>query len=301
MATAAAEPVRAVASERPGQLWAGLRYWLGNWKLSAGLILILLLVVFSIVGLGFVTWDDTVVGATPRSAPPSLKYLLGTDNVGRSMMALMVYGIPTSLEIGLIAGLVGVAVGTLLGLVTGYFRGPLDAVIRTIADITLTIPSLMILVVIAAYFRTTTVELTALIVAIFAWAGPTRAIRSQTLTLRERGFIRVSKLSGKTELEIIILDIMPNLLPYIIAGLVGSVAGGILASVGIQLLGLGPLFTPNLGMILQFAFNGGALFQGMWWWWGPPTAALLILFIGLFLISLALDEWANPRLRERVG
>jgi len=262
---------------------------------------VLLLVVFSIVGLGSVTWDDTVVGAAPRSAPPSPRYLLGTDNVGRSMMALMVYGIPTSLEIGLIAGLVGVAVGTLLGLVTGYFRGPLDAVIRTIADITLTIPSLMILVVIAAYFRTTTVELTALIVAIFAWAGPTRAIRSQTLTLRERGFIRVSKLSGKTELEIIILDIMPNLLPYIIAQLVGSVAGGILASVGIQLLGLGPLFTPNLGMILQFAFNGGALFQGMWWWWGPPTVALLILFIGLFLISLALDEWANPRLRERVG
>jgi peptide/nickel transport system permease protein len=209
----------------------------------------------------------------------------------------MVYGIPPSLEIGLIAGFVGTFIGTLLGLITGYYRGIADTIIRSAADVMLTIPSLMILVVIAAYFRTTTIELTALIVAVFAWPGPTRAIRAQTLAMRERAFVRVAKLCGRGDLAIIVLEIMPNLMPYIAAGLVGSVAGGILASVGIQLLGLGPLFTPNLGMVLQFAFSGSALYQGMWWWWGPPTAALLLLFIGLFLISLALDEYANPRLR----
>jgi peptide/nickel transport system permease protein len=256
--------------------------------------------VFSVVGLFLVSYDETIAASGSLSQKPSARYPLGTDNVGRNILALMVFGIPTSLEIGLIAGSVGIVVGTVLGLTTGYFRGPLDTVVRSLADITLTIPSLMILVVIASYFRTTTIELTALIVAIFAWAGPTRAIRSQTLTMRERGFVEVAKLSGRSEIRIVLQEIMPNLIPYIAAGLVGSVAGGILASVGIQLLGLGPLFTPNLGMILQFAFNGSALFQGMWWWWGPPTVALIILFIGLFLISLALDEYANPRLRERV-
>jgi peptide/nickel transport system permease protein len=119
--------------------------------------------------------------------------------------------------------------------------------------------------------------------------------------LRERAFIPLAKLSGQGDFEIIIKQILPNLLPYTMAGFVGGVAGGILASVGIQLLGLGPLFTPNLGMILQYAFNGAALFRNMWWWWGPPTLALMMLFIGLFLISTALDEFANPRLRERTG
>jgi peptide/nickel transport system permease protein len=119
--------------------------------------------------------------------------------------------------------------------------------------------------------------------------------------LRERAFVRVAKLSKRSDLEIILLELAPNLLPYIAAGFVGSVIGGIGASVGIQLLGLGPLFTPNLGMILQNAFAGSALYLDMWWWWGPPAVALIVLFVGLFLISLALDDFANPRLRTRAG
>jgi peptide/nickel transport system permease protein len=268
-----------------------------NWKLVVGASLVAFLVLFSLIGSFFIAASEAEVGAAPFSVAPSLQYPLGTDNVGRNILALMVYGIPPSLEIGLIAGLVGTFVGTMLGLLTGYFRGTADTIIRSTADVMLTIPSLMILVVLASYFRTTTVELTALIVAVFAWPGPTRAIRAQTLAMRERAFVRVAKLCGRSDLAIILLEIMPNLMPYIAAGLVGSVAGGILASVGIQLLGLGPLFTPNLGMILQFAFSGSALYQGMWWWWGPPTFALLLLFVGLFLVSLALDEYANPRLR----
>ena len=93
------------------------------------------------------------------------------------------------------------------------------------------------------------------------------------------------------------VEILPNLLPYIAAGFVGAVSGGILASVGIQLLGLGPLLIPNLGMILQFAMNSGAIYQGMWWWWGPPALTLILLFVGLFLISMAFDQFANPRLK----
>lgn len=286
--------------DRPS-LVRSARYWLGSWKLSVGLILVLSLVLFSLIGRLFVSYAQTDVAAGPLNASPSLAHPLGTDNVGRSIFALMVYGIPPTLEIGLIAGLVGTVVGTTLGLVSGYFRGWWDSVIRILADITLAIPALMILVVIAAYFRTTTIELTGLLVAIFAWAGPTRAVRAQTLSLRERAFVRVAKLSGRSDFEIIMIEIMPNLLPFIAAGLVGSVLGGIGTAVGIQLLGLGPLFTPNLGMMLQFAFTGSALYQGLWWWWGSPTAALIVLFIGLFLISMGLDEFANPRLRERVG
>lgn len=293
--TAVPPPVR-----RVGWRSASLRYWLGNWKLSLGLVLVLSLLAFSLIGRLFVDYAQTEPVAAPFKLPPSPEYPLGTDNAGRNIFALMVYGIPPTLQIGLIAGFVGTVVGTALGLISGYYRGFWDTIIRSAADITLTIPALLILVVIASYFRTTTIAVTGLIIGIFAWAGPTRAIRAQTLTLRERAFVRVAQISGKRDIQIVLGEILPNLLPYIAAGLVGSVLGGIGAAVGIQLLGLGPLFTPNLGMMLQFAFTGSALYSGMWWWWGPPSLALVILFIGLFLISLALDEFANPRLRVRV-
>lgn len=281
------------------RFWRSVRYWLGNWKLTIGLILILGLTGVSIIGSYIVDYDLTKVSAGAFNARPSAEYLLGTDNVGRDMWALMIHGIHPSLKVGLIAGIIGTAVGVILGITAGYYGGKTDLVISTAADIFLTIPSLLILVVLASYIRTTTIEFTALVIAIFAWAGPTRLMRSQTLSLRERAFIPLAKLSGQGDFEIAIRQILPNLLPYIMAGFVGAVSGAILSLVGIQILGLGPLFTPNLGMILQSAYLGAAIFRGMWWWWGPPTVALMIIFISLFLISIALDELANPRLRER--
>jgi peptide/nickel transport system permease protein len=291
---------QAEATIRRG-FWRTLRYWLSNWKLSLGLTMVLSLVLFSLIGSFFVERKKADMMWGPLRQAPSLATPLGTDNTGRDMLALMVYGIPTSLAIGLIAGGIGTTVGTVLGLMTGFYRGRIDNIIRTIADIVLTVPSLMILVVISSYVRSTTIEVTGLVIALFAWAGPTRSIRAQTLSMRERGFISLAKLSGLSDFEIIIRHILPNLLPYIMAGLVGSISGAILASVGIQLLGLGPLHIPNLGMILQFAFYGAAIYQGMWWWWGPPAVALLILFLGMFLISMGLDEYSNPRLRQRAG
>ena len=281
------------------RFWRSVRYWLGNWKLTIGLILILGLTGFSLIGSYIVDYDLTKVSAGAFNARPSAEYLLGTDNVGRDMWALMIHGIHPSLKVGLIAGIIGTAVGVILGITAGYYGGKTDLVISTAADIFLTIPSLLILVVLASYIRTTTIEFTALVIALFAWAGPTRLMRSQTLSLRERAFIPLAKLSGQGDFEIAIRQILPNLLPYIMAGFVGAVSGAILSLVGIQILGLGPLFTPNLGMILQSAYLGAAIFRGMWWWWGPPTVALMIIFISLFLISIALDELANPRLRER--
>lgn len=286
-------------TQAPSELWTNVRYWLGNWKLSVGLAMIVALTAFSLIGSLVVDFDRTRVAAGDFNAPPSAEYPLGTDNVGRDIWALIIHGIHPSLKVGLIAGVIGTALGVVLGIVAGYYGGWIDAVISTTADIFLTIPSLLILIVLASYIRTTTIEFTALVIAIFAWAGPTRLMRSQTLSLRERAFVPLAKLSGQNDFEIAIKQILPNLLPYIMAGFVGSVSGAILALVGIQILGLGPLFTPNLGMILQAAYEGAAIFRRMWWWWLPPTVILMMIFISLFLMSVALDELANPRLRER--
>lgn len=273
------------------------KYLLGDWKLAIGLLITAGLLLFGPIGAMVVPESGVRLGAGQYAQPPSSEYLLGTDTTGRDVLAMMVYGTPPTLRIGFLAGGIGTLVGVILGLLSGYYRGPIDTVIRSAADVALTIPALAVLVVLAAFFRTSTVELMALIVALFAWPWPTRAIRAQTLTLREQGFVSMSILSGRNNLEIIFLEILPNLLPFIMASFVSAVSGAILVSVGLQLLGLGPIITPTLGLILQFAFEYAAIVRGMWWWWGPPTLLLMLLFIGLFLISMALDEIANPRLK----
>ncbi len=122
-------------------------------------------------------------------------------------------------------------------------------------------------------------------------------IRSQTLSLRERLFVEVAKLSGQNDFEIIFFQILPNLMAYLAATFVGAVSTGILAAVGLEVLGLGPQNVPTIGRVLYYAFTYSAMFRGMWWWWAPPIVTLAIIFTGLFLMSISLDKYANPRLQ----
>jgi peptide/nickel transport system permease protein len=267
-------------------------------RLRAGLAIVIGLILLGPVGTTLLGSSGLRLGSGPYSAPPSIGHLLGTDSTGRDVLAMVAHGALPTLEIGLLAGGIGTLLGVVLGLVSGYVRGPVDALIRSAADIALTIPALAVLVVLAALLKTQSVELMALIVGLLAWPYPTRAIRAQTLTLRERGFVTLAVLSGRNPFETIFLEILPNLLPYVTASLVGAVSGGIMVSVGLQLLGLGPITTPTMGLMLQYAFSYAAVARGMWWWWAPPTLFLVLLFAGLFLISVSLDEWSNPRLRR---
>ena len=278
----------------PPTLVGGLR----NWQLVLGLAIVLGLTLLGLIGSAAVGHEGLRIGSAPFVRAPSLVYPLGTDSSGRDIWVFLLHAIGPSLKIGLIAGAAGTLVGVLFGLVTGYLRGPIDSVIRTSADIVMTIPALAVLIVISAYVRVQSIELMALIIALFAWPYPTRNVRAQTLALREQGFVQIARLCGKGELRIAFTEILPNLLPYVIAGFVGSVAGGILTSVGLQLLGLGPRQVPTLGLMLEESFQAGAIVRDLWWWWSAPTVALVLLFLGLFLISLGLDHVANPRLRR---
>jgi peptide/nickel transport system permease protein len=165
----------------------------------------------------------------------------------------------------------------------------------------LVIPTLAILITVSAYVRVVTVELMAVIVGLLAWPLPARVIRSQTLGLRERLFVQVAKLSGENDFEIITRQILPNLTAYLAATFVGAVSGGILASVGLEVLGLGPQNVPTIGRTLFYAFKYTALLRGMWWWWAPPVVTLAIIFTGLFWMSISLDKIANPRLKGSRG
>jgi peptide/nickel transport system permease protein len=284
---------------RPGRLGAVQRYMRRNLSLVAGIVLLLILGLF--VGLGHIFVDTSRSRAlsAPAIRPPSLQYPFGTDRQGRDLLAAMVAGTPLTLRIGFIAGFLGVGVGSLLGFASAYYRGKVDAIIRGTVDIGLTVPGLLVLIIIAVSLKGgLTVDQMALIVASLAWLQPTRTIRAQVLSLRERGYVEVARLSGMNGPEIIVKELMPNLLPYLAATLVNAVSSAILASIGLEVLGLGPVDSPTLGMTLYWVNYNAALINGWWWWWLAPIVIILIVFLGLFFLTVGLDELANPRLRR---
>jgi peptide/nickel transport system permease protein len=276
-----------------------ISYTARNRSLLVGTLLLLALVLFVVIGRLFVDIEDARALSAPALRPPSWDYPFGTDRQGRDLLAVMVAGTPLTLRIGFIAGFLGVGIGAVLAFTAGFYRGLTDTIIRSVADIGLTVPGLLVLILIAVSVKTSlTVNEMALIVAYLAWLNPTRTIRAQVLTLRERGYVELAAMSGMGGLEIIFLELMPNLLPYLAATLVSSVSAAILASIGLEVLGLGPMDSPTLGMTLYWVNFNAAMINGWWWWWVPPIVIIVTVFLGLFFVTVGLDEIANPRLRK---
>jgi peptide/nickel transport system permease protein len=278
-----------------------LGYLRRNVSLLVGLVFLGILAVFIVVGALTVDTGNAQPLSAPALQPPSWEYPFGTDRNGRDLLAVMVAGTPLTLRIGFIAGFVGVSVGAVLAFIAAYYRGRVDTLIRSIADIGLTVPQLLVLIIIAVSLKgSLTVNQMAIIIASLAWLSPTRTIRSQVLTLRERGYVEIARLNGMSGPEIIFRELMPNLLPYLAATLVGSVSAAILASVGLEVLGLGPVEAPTLGMTLYWVNFNAAIINGWWWWWTAPLVVIVMVFLGLFFLTAGLDEIANPRLRGSV-
>jgi peptide/nickel transport system permease protein len=286
---------------RPDRRGAFLRYLRRNPSLPIGIVLILSLLLFS--WIGSLLWEvDHYRPLSVRALqPPSWTLPFGSDRQGRDLLATMIAGTPLTLRIGLIAGFIGVAVGTILGFVSAYYGGYVDYVIRGIVDVGLTVPGLLVLIILAVTIRTAiTVDQLALVVACLAWLFPARTIRAQVLTMRERSWVQLARLSGMRGSEIILKEMLPNLFPYLAAALVSSISAAVLASIGLEALGLGEIDAPTLGMTIYWVLFNAALINGWWWWWAPPIVILAVLFVGLFLTSIGLDEIANPRLRRTV-
>lgn len=268
-------------------------------QLTVGIVIIVAIVLLGLVGPLFVDVNGAKVGSAAPDQPPSLEYPLGTDTVGRELLNVIVVGTPLTLSIGLIAGAIGLGVGIVFGFTAGYYGGVADNVLRGAADVFLTVPGLLILVVLASSTKAALgVQTEALVVSALAWMWPTRTIRSQVLTMRERGYIQVARFSGMSGPKIILQEMMPNLLPYLAASFVGAVAAAILASIGLEALGLGPQNDPTLGMTIYWALYYTTVMRGLVWWWLPPILVIVLIFVGLFLIAAGLDQIVNPRLRS---
>ena len=274
-----------------------------NPMLGVGLGVLLFLLLFTTVPRLFINTQDAYALSVPINLPPSPGHPFGTDSQGKDLFAGMVVGTGMTLTIGLIAGVIGLGLGAFLGFTTGYFGGIFDTVIKFIVDVLLTIPAYLLLLLIATTLTDPStmkpVEM-ALILSIVAWVRPTRTIRAQVLSMKERAFVMMAKLSGMSGVEIILKEMMPNLLPFLAISLAGAVSGAVLSSLGLEALGIGNRREPTLGMMLYWVRYYAAFIRGMWWWILEPVVAIALVFIAFLSLSIGLDEIANPRTRRKV-
>lgn len=276
------------------------RYLRRNPQLVVGLLLLLGLAAFSLFGRLFVDVGEAAPLAGPASQPPSDRYPFGTDPQGRNVLAVVIEGSWLTIRTGVLAGLIGIAFGSAVGFVAGYYGGWVDRVITWVVDVLLTVPAILFLVIISAVVQDGLTSLSmALVIALLAWRRPARQVRSQILVMREAGYVEMARLSGSSGPAIIFREIAPNLMPYLISSFIVAVAAAILASVGLEAMGLGPQNEPTLGMTVYWIMQFSAFLLGLWWWILPPVVILIILFVGLYLLNSGLDELANPRLRRR--
>jgi peptide/nickel transport system permease protein len=268
-----------------------------NRKFAAGTIVFVLITATAIIGGLLVEPEERRTGAFPAKQPPSAEAIMGTTALGQSVAIQWTEAVPNSILVGLIAATLGTLIGATIGLISGYFGGTVDAVLRVLIDVFLSVPSLLFLILIASLVRGVTVPAMAVIIGLFAWAWPARAVRSQTLTLKERAFVNVARLNGESELEIVGRELLPHMFTWLGANFLNAFIAAILAESGLSILGLGPQREMTLGTMIYWAMSYGALFQNLWWWWLTPVITLIVLFMALYLVHLGLDETGNPRMR----
>jgi len=282
------------------------RFLADNKRFLIGLILFFIICLLALLQPVLVRWrlgdiSPMTTGTYPLYVDPNMENLLGTDRMGRDVFSVLLVGLRYSLAIGLMAGTIATFIGILVGFIAGYQGGRIDSALRTFTDMFLVIPTFPILVTLSAYLRGMNVVTMAILLAIFSWPFSARAIRSQVLSLRERGYVDLARVSGLGSMEIIFQEILPNLLPYLGVGLAVSTVGAILAEVGLEVIGLGPGNVATLGLMINWAIGWGAMSLGKWHLIAAPAGALVILFFALNLMNIGLEEAFNPRLKGTTG
>uniref|UniRef100_A0A7J3QFC0 ABC transporter permease n=1 Tax=Ignisphaera aggregans TaxID=334771 RepID=A0A7J3QFC0_9CREN len=247
------------------------------------------LVIIGAIGPIFVKSPSRVVGA--RLQPPSREFILGTDALGRDVFAQIIHGIRNSLLIGLFAGLIGIAIATTLGILSGFLKGLIGDALTTIINMFMLIPQIPLLLLIASAIRIRSMFFVAFLIgALFAWPAPARAIRALALSLREREFIDLAKISGKKSIEIAFKEIFPIISPYILLQFGTVYASAIFTETGISLIGLGPTNVVTLGWVLNQVLVMNAYVVGAWWWFIPPGIMVSLLVLSLYLMPLVLSK-----------
>jgi peptide/nickel transport system permease protein len=230
--------------------------------------------------------------------PPSLSFPFGTDDLGRSVFTLTVWGARVSLLVGFAATLISILIGSVVGIVAGYTGRWVETVLMRLTDWFLVIPFLPLAIVLASILgRSLTIIV--LVIGITSWPSTARIVRAQVLSVKERPYVERARALGGGSWHVATRHILPNVGPVIFANTVLLVAIAILSETTLSFLGLGDPLSVSWGTILEAAFNAGAATAGNWWWLVPPGVAIVLVVLAFTMCGYALDEILNPRLRRR--
>ncbi len=292
-----------VTDEEPSIRLRTRSFWDNFRHKKAGLIGLFMLVfaVFIALTADWIAPYDPYASSSEITAadimkPPSSHHLFGTDDSGKDVLSLVIYGARISLFVGFSASVIIVVLGCLIGVAAGYVGGRTDMVLMRFTDATLVIPALpLMLVVIAVVGRSITNII--LVIGLLSWSYMARVVRAQVLSVKERQFILRARALGIKDLSIVFIHILPQVLPVIFAEATLDISFSILSEASLSFLGLGDPTLVSWGNMLSRAFMRGAVSAGAWWYLIPPGISLALVTLALVLLSNAIQEIINPRLK----
>ncbi len=265
-----------------------------------------LLILFGLMAAGSVIppWIDPMyqpmTGVDPEiasSVGPSLTHWLGTDFMGRDIFSQLLAGARIAFMVGVSAAFMTVVLGTAIGMTAGYMGKAVDTLLMRLADIIMVMPTLLFVLMLAALFGQLNIWTIVLIIGLFRWPGVSRVIRSQTLSLKQRPFIEAARVAGAGHLRIIFRHIMPNVLPLSFLYMTFRVTSAITIEAALAFLGFGDPGTVSWGMMLQWVWKTGHMFQAPYWLL-PPGICISLITLSFYMLGRAMDEVLDPRLRK---
>jgi peptide/nickel transport system permease protein len=240
--------------------------------------------------------DVTKATGEPLS-PPTGEFWLGTDNFGRSVLLMTVWGSRISLLVGFSAALLSVIIGTLIGIAAAHFGGWVSATLLRFTDFFLVLPSLILAIALSAVLPK---GVGTIIVAIglTAWPSTARLVRAQTLTIESRPYIERSHALGGGHLHVIGKHVLPGVMPLVLANTTLVVGNSVIADATLSFLGVGDPNSVTWGLVLESALNNGAISRGAWWNVLPPGIAIVLVVLFFTLVGRGLETVLNPRLKK---
>ncbi len=297
-ATRQARPAAGLeAATGPGRRTEFLYFALRNWKFVVGATLVLALLALALFG-PMLDSTPPLAFTGPTDSPPSSAYWFGTTSFGQDVFSQFVYGLRAAFLVGALGGGIAWMIGATVGFTAGYRGGWVDDVLNMLTNVVLVIPTLAILIIVAAYLNVHSYATEAVLIGLTSWPWAARAVRAQTFTLKTRDFVDIARLSGRTTRGIIAREIAPNMSSYLLMMFILLFGGAILIGASLDFLGLGPSTQVSLGLMMNNAYASSALLLGFWWWFLPPGVGIIAIVGGLYVMNVGLDEVFNPKLRE---
>lgn len=275
-------------------------------KNRAGMIGLVVLIVFFAMAI-FAPWLATHDNPkstlqwepiNPHWAPPSIDFPFGTDDYGRDIFSLTLWGSRASLIVGIVAAAISMVLGTLVGVFSGYYGKIADEVLMRFTDFFLVIPWLPLMIVFVMLLGASFTNVI-IVIGITSWPSTSRIVRAQVMSIKEHTFVERAKSVGAGDMRIVMRHILPNVFPLIFANTILLIANAIFSESFLAFFGLGDTRIISWGTMLEWAYNSGAFARFAWWYIMAPGGCILMLIMAFYLIGDALDEILNPKLRKR--